>query len=113
MYPSDMRAHAVKASRLGLPSRVLTVEEAGANLAHQIGKNRVSIMTPSGRISIDLAGKGHFDKTLGRDVPTPHVKFQQLNVAPNGRTNLSPGTTRPATMDDIRTARKFIERRNN
>jgi RHS repeat-associated protein len=94
-------------------SRALTVEEAGANLAQQIGKNRVSIMTPSGRMQIDLAGKSHFEKSLRQEIPTPHVKFQELNVAPNGRTNLGPGTTRPATMDDIRLARKVIERRGN
>lgn len=35
----------------GASSRILTVEQAGANLAQQIGKNRVSVMTPSGRTS--------------------------------------------------------------
>lgn len=94
-----------------MPSRVLTVEEAGANLAQQIGKNRVSVMTPSGRMQIDLAGKPHFEKSIGKEIATPHVKFQELNTAPNGRTNLSPGTARPGTMDDIRTARQIMERR--
>ncbi|WP_423605672.1 RHS repeat-associated core domain-containing protein [Sphingomonas sp. MS122] len=103
----------LKLAANSVPSRALTVEEAGAKLAQQIGKNRVSVMTPSGRMQIDLAGKPHFEKSLGQEIPTPHVKFQELNVAPNGRTNLSPGTTRPATMQDIRTARKIIGRRGN
>jgi hypothetical protein len=94
-----------------VPSRVLSVEEAGGNLAKQVGTNRVSVMTPSGRMQIDLAGKAHFDKALGVDIPSPHVKFQELNFGPNGKSNLSPGTTQPATMTDIRTARKIIERR--
>ncbi len=89
------------------------VTRAGTALAAQIGTNRVSAMTPSGRMSIDLAGKPHFDKATGREIPTPHVKFQQLNTAPNGRTNLSPGTTRPAAMTDVRTAREIVKRRED
>ncbi|MBX5244863.1 MULTISPECIES: RHS repeat-associated core domain-containing protein [unclassified Rhizobium] len=96
-----------------LSSRILTVEEAGANLAQRIGKNRVSVMTPSGRWHIDLAGKPHFEKSLGQEIPAPHVKFQKLHEAPDGRTSLSPGTTRAATWDDIRTALKIIERWGN
>jgi hypothetical protein len=95
------------------PARVLTTEQAAANLAQKIEKNRVSVMTPSGRVQIDLAGKPHFEKSLGQEISTPHVKFQELNMGPTGRTNLSPGTTRPATMQDIRTAREIIERRGN
>ncbi|MDR0779583.1 MAG: hypothetical protein LBF16_02665 [Pseudomonadales bacterium] len=105
-------AHALDVAE-SISSKVLTVEEAGANLAEQIGKNRVSVMTPSGRMQIDLAGKAHFEKSLGEEIPTPHVKFQDLNVAPNGQASLSPGITRAATMDDIRTAQKAIERRGN
>jgi RHS repeat-associated protein len=103
----------IEAAVESIPSSTLTVEEAGAELAQQIGKNRVSVMTSSGRMQIDLAGKPHFEKSLGQEIPTPHVKFQNLNVAPNGRTNLSPGTVRPATMNDIRTAQKIINRRGN
>jgi RHS repeat-associated protein len=92
-------------------NRAQTVEQAGADLAQKIGTNRVSVMTPSGRMHIDLAGDAHFEKSLVADIPTPHVKFQELNFGPNGKSNLSPGATRPATMMDIRTARKISERR--
>lgn len=91
--------------------RTMTPEQAAAKLAQDIGKNRVSAMTPSGRMHIDLAGKPHFEKTLQTEIPTPHVKFQDLTTGPNGRTSLSPGVTRPATMMDIRTAREIMERR--
>jgi RHS repeat-associated protein len=101
----------VAASKSGV-SGSISVKEAGAALAVQVGSNRVSVMTPSGKLSIDLAGKAHFDKPTGREIPTPHVKFQNLNTDPaSGRSNLSPGTTRPATMTDIRTARKIVRRR--
>jgi hypothetical protein len=64
-------------------------------------------------MQIDLAGRSHFEKSLGQEIPTPHVKFQELNVGLSGRANLSPGMTRPATMDDIRTAGEIVERRGN
>jgi len=97
----------------GVSASASNVTKAGQNLAAQIGTNRISVMTPSGRMSIDLAGKSHFDKIPSQEIPTPHVKFQQLNTAPNERTNLSPGTTRPATMRDIRIAREITKRRDN
>ncbi|MEA3051469.1 MAG: hypothetical protein QOG72_372, partial [Sphingomonadales bacterium] len=93
-------------------SGAISAKQAGAALAVQIGTNRVSVMTPSGRMSIDLAGKAHYDKASGRSIPTPHVKFQQLNTnSANGRSNLSPGTTRAGNMADIRTARAVMKRR--
>ena len=96
----------------GVPAR-LSVEEAAKNLVpFNNGANRVSVMTPSGRMQIDLAGKSHFEKSIQGWIDTPHVKFQPLNTAPNGKTSLGPGVTRPATMDDIRTAEKILNRRN-
>ena len=63
----------VAATNSGVSGGVVT--KAGAALAVQIGTKRVSAMTPSGRMIIDLAGKPHFDKATGREIPTPHVKF--------------------------------------
>lgn len=88
-----------------------SVEQAAADLAQTAGRNRVSARTAGGKqIDIDLAGKGHFDKASGRKISTPHVQEATINVGPNGRTNLSDKTVRPATMDDVRTARKLLER---
>lgn len=87
------------------------VKAIAADLAKRLGKNRVSVVTPSGRVQYDLAGAEHYEKTLKKAVETPHVKFQELNRGPNGKTNLSPGTVRPATMEDIRTVRNILERR--
>lgn len=93
-------------------SRSLSVKEAGANLAAKMGTNRVSVMTPGGRMQIDVAGSSHFEKSLQQEIPTPHVKFQKVNRGPTGKGKVSPGTTRPATMADIRIARNVFERRN-
>ena len=88
-----------------------TVAEAGADLAKDLGRNRVSARTAGGKqIDIDLAGRGHFDKATGTMIETPHVQTSNLNVGPNGRVSASNTTHRSATMDDIRTARKISER---
>ena len=88
-----------------------TAAEAGADLAKDLGRNRVSARTAGGKqVDIDLAGKGHFDKAKGKMVETPHVHTSDLNVGPNGKVSASNTTVRPATMDDIRTARKISER---
>jgi RHS repeat-associated protein len=87
-----------------------SVGEAGADLAQDLGRNRVSARTAGGKqIDIDLAGKGHFDKATGKVVETPHVHTSDLNVGRNGKVSASNTTVRPATMNDIRTARKLSE----
>lgn len=91
----------------------ISVRVAGQNLANQIGRNRVSVATPSGRMHIDLAGKSHFERQLGYSVTTPHVRFQNLHTGPNGMARLDGGSVRHGTMQDVRTARKVIERRGN
>ena len=92
------------------PSRTLTVEQAGANLRQQTVKARVTARTGSGMVHIDLTGEAHYEKSTKLLTPTPHVKVQTV-VTGNGRSRLTPGTVRPATMEDIRTARKLVKRR--
>jgi RHS repeat-associated protein len=89
-----------------------TAAEMGDDLANAIGRNRVSARTAGGQqIDIDLRGKAHFEKSLGQKVPTPHVRESRVNVGPGGRTSLSDSKVRPATKQDIRTARSIVERR--
>lgn len=88
--------------------------QMGEELAEQIGKNRVSVKTTGDRqLDIDLRGKSHFDKKTQTDVPTPHVKESKLVAGENGKINVDKKsqTTRPATKQDIRTARKVVEQR--
>src|SRR5712691_8025750 len=40
---------------------------------------------------------------------TPHVHEAKLNRGPNGEINTSDKTIRPATKEDVRTARKIVE----
>ena len=81
----------------------------GKELADEAGQNRVSAQTPNKRIDIDLTGKGHFDKATGEKIDTPHVHEAKLNKSPDGKVNTSGESVRPATKEDIRTARKLID----
>lgn len=76
-------------------------------LKGQIGKNSVPFETPNTKGRINLAGKGHFDKATGEVIPTPHVQEGKKNIGPNGEVNISDKTTRPATKQDVRTAKKL------
>ncbi len=91
--------------------RSKSAQEMAGELSEQAGKNRVSARTAGGKqVDIDLKGKGHFDKGTGQQIETPHVHESKINVGPNGKTNLGDKTTRPATKEDVRTARKILER---
>jgi hypothetical protein len=84
-----------------------SVGEMADDLSGQLGKNSVSFRTPNKVGHIDLKGKAH------GGVPTPHVQERALHTGPNGRTNLGRQTTRPATKQDIRTARVLEDRRGS
>ena len=88
-----------------------TAQEMAADLQRQLGKNSVEFRTPSTKGHIDLAGAAHFDKATQTKIPTPHVQTKSVNVGPNGRINLGRETTKAATKQDIRTAKKLSERR--
>ncbi len=90
---------------------VKSVEEAADEVADLAGRNRVSARTSDSQVDIDLRGKGHFDKPSGQRIETPHVHESKLNVGANGKVSASDKTTRPATMEDVRNARKILERR--
>lgn len=75
------------------------------------GGNRVSIETSSGRMSVDLEGKAHFEKTLGRSVDAPHVKFETRHVGPDGRVSYTSGPVREATHADLRLIARVLAER--
>jgi RHS repeat-associated protein len=83
-------------------------EQAADLVSLNGGRNRVTIRSPSQQMEVDLAGKAH------GGVPTPHTKVSPLNPqAPNQpafNTRNSPVT--PATQQDIRTVRRYLERQN-
>ena len=82
-------------------------------LSDQIGKNSVTFETPTKSGHIDLRGKAHFDKATQTTVPTPHVQTRTKSIGPNGAVSAPKKTevTAPAAKQDIRTARKLVERK--
>jgi hypothetical protein len=109
---ADGETTAVVASEVGNASRAKTTTQMAGELSDEIGTNSVSYRTPNKVGRIDLKGKSHFDKPTGQPIATPHVQERVLNRGPGGgRVNTGAQTTRPATKQGIRTARKIIERR--
>jgi len=82
-----------------------TVRRVALAIRDRIGRNRVSIRTPSGFKNVDLAGRTH------RGVPTPHTQQVTLHTGPNGRVNTSKGPVRPAKMQDLREVETVLQGR--
>jgi RHS repeat-associated protein len=120
-----LRAHvddpAIYIDPLGLSKRLdyssarrrpQSAEEMAEALATILGRHRVSALTPTTRVSIDLAGEAHFDKLSKRDIDTPHVHEASIHISRDGRSRLGRKSTRSATKQDIRTAQRLLERRD-
>gem|GEM_PF-5353184 len=85
-------------------------------------KNSVSIKTPNKEVRIDLKdnrGEGHFDKATQTQIETPHVHETKFRIE-NGKVKINEKTgspqpagksVRPATKEDVRTAKKILEQR--
>lgn len=93
------------------PSPKLGPQEMADDLSKRINNHRVTAQTPSGKVDIDLRGKSHFDKPTRTRLETPHIHESKRHIGGSGKSSLKK-TTRAATKQDIRTARKIIERRS-
>lgn len=112
-----------------LPYRAIPVAEQRSAartrlMAQQIrattGRNRVSINGVNGKVMVlDVAarrqsGERHYDKSTGRAVRLPHVRNDRIvtNTAPTGRryARLQRGGTQDASIQQLRTARRYAER---
>jgi len=84
------------------------------------GRNRVSINGVKGKVMVlDVAarrqsGERHYDKSAGRAVRLPHVRNDRIvtDSAPGGRryARRLRGETRDASIQELRTARRYAER---
>jgi RHS repeat-associated protein len=97
----------VRAARTTTPIKNLA-ERAADLLPLNGGRNRVTLRSTHQQMEVDLAGKSH------GGVPTPHTRVSQLNPrAPNQPAyNTRNSTVEPATQQDIRTVRRFLERQD-
>ena len=87
------------------------IKDAADDLSKVVGKNRITIQTPSREMNYDLAGKPHFDKKTGKTIDTPHVQERVFSRGPNGKINVdeSKSITRPLTFQDIRIIKRFLK----
>jgi len=94
---------AVNAVRIGLAARTaVAIERRAASIAVQAGKNSVTFKTVGGFKIVDLAGKAHYSKELGRMVSTPHVQAFRENIVNGVVKSISRvGEAVPATMRDL------------
>ncbi|MEP1444739.1 MAG: RHS repeat-associated core domain-containing protein [Paraglaciecola sp.] len=86
-----------------------SIKEQGKDLVDaNAQKSRVTMRSPSQKIEIDLQGKSH------GGVPTPHTKVSPANLqAPSQPAfNTRGASTTATTQQQIRTARKFLEKTN-
>lgn len=84
------------------------------------GRNQIRIRGVQGRemvMDVDARrpnGQRHYDKATGRSARLPHVRNDRIvtDRAPNGRTfdRRVRGSTREATIPELRTTRRFVER---
>ena len=101
------RGCAVRTSSVEAPVVVRTLKEQATSLVKQDGgKARATLRSPSTKVEIDLVGKGH------NSIPTPHTKVSPLNpMAPNQPAyNTKSAEVLPATQEDIRMARRYLEK---
>lgn len=85
---------------------VPTVTEQAAALSQKLGKNSVTLGTPTKQIRFDLVGKAH------GNVPTPHVQTYIKNFFNGVQKSISRGSKEavPMTQQEVRMIRKYIEK---
>ncbi len=85
-------------------------KQAKSLISENNNRNRVTLRSESRKVEIDLDGKSH------AGIPTPHTKISPRNeFAPQGKkiynTSESKSTLKPTTQREIRTVRKYLQKR--
>jgi RHS repeat-associated protein len=73
---------ALQTSRLVAQEASLAAK--GAELAKVLGRNRIDVVINGRPAALDLAGRAHYSRELGRYVQTPHFMYYKENVV-NGK----------------------------
>ena len=105
---------AVNAMRISVATlSAARIETRAASLAARAGGNSVTVKTAGGFNRVDLAGKAHYSKELGRNVSTPHVQSYKENIVDGVVKSVTRvGDAVPATMKDLRAVDDILKRTN-
>ncbi len=102
---------AAKAVKRAVAKGTKGLKEQAADLVPlNNGKHRVTLRSEKQQLEIDLSGKDH------TGIPTPHTKVSPRNtqapehLQPAYNTSNKYSTTRASTQEEIRAARKYLER---
>jgi RHS repeat-associated protein len=103
---------AVNAMRISVATlSAARIESRALSLAARAGGNSVTVRTAGGFSRVDLAGKAHFSKELGRYVSTPHVQAYKENIVDGVVRGVSKvGDAVPATMKDLRAVEDVLKK---
>jgi RHS repeat-associated protein len=102
-------ADTAKLTRIAARESVSLEKQAAELIKANSGKSRVTLRSPSQQLDVDLAGKAH------GGIPTPHTKVSPRNTQapaqyqPAYNTSADKSTLRPATQEDIRMVRRYLE----
>ena len=85
----------------GTPS----LTEQATALSQRLGKNSITLGTPTKQIRFDLVGKAH------GNIPTPHLQIYNKNFVDGMQKSISRASKDaiPTTQQEIRIIRKYIE----